>query len=223
MNYLHLLDLIGVFAFALYGARTALHAKFDLFGIWLCGFLTALGGGAIREIILNQQPVFFHDYTYILVASLGCAAAIAVHQYFKSVEKYVLLLDTIGLVTFAYIGATRADEMGLGVVPIILFALLTAVGGGILADLVAGRKPESLYKDAYPLAPLCLAIAYCVWRPVSGIDVALLLGGTFLLRLLFVWLDVRVWAPHAKVSRLAGGGMQRIYQPVRAIFGMDRS
>ena len=130
MDLLYLCDLIGTFAFAVYGCYTGLKKGFDLYGIVVCAFLTALGGGTIREIILNKTPVYFNDYNYIYVVFFAIVFCAFTFKHFHKINKSMLILDAVGLATFAFIGSARAVEMHMGLVATIMFAPLTAVGGG---------------------------------------------------------------------------------------------
>ncbi|HSX29751.1 MAG TPA: TRIC cation channel family protein [Candidatus Saccharimonadales bacterium] len=198
MTSIHTLDLIGVFAFAIYGARRAIMAKFDLFGVLLCAALTAVGGGTIREAILHGTPAYLHDYSYGIAIVVGVFCAIAIHDYFRKLEKYLLRVDAIGVAVFAYIGARRADEAGLGLLAMVLFAVLTAVGGGTLTDVITRRKPEALYKDFYPLAAIVLATGYYLVRPAAReVPVALaLIALAFAVRLASLQFKCKLWRPY---------------------------
>jgi len=197
---IHILDLIGVFAFAVYGSHKAVVARFDLFGVLTCGALTAFGGGTIRELMLNNTPAYLHDYSFLIAAMLGTVLAIALHSRFRRLEKYLLLVDAIGIAVFAYIGAQRAGEYHLGLTAMIFFGTLTAAGGGVLSDIVSGRRPEAFYKDFYPLAAIVVAATYYLIQP-SGQAVVpaltLIIFG-FTVRLVSIRLKLILWKPYKK-------------------------
>jgi uncharacterized membrane protein YeiH len=187
--YLYALDLVGVFAFAAYGAHAGSRHKLDLFGILVCSFLTALGGGTIREALLGSQPAYFHNYTYVFVVLAGMLFTVLLESYFHKIHRYMLVLDAIGLAAFAYIGAARAESAGLGLVPMIFFAVLTAAGGGILTDIICNRKPLILRGDFYATPAMLLAVGYFLLGPSANQAAA---GGTLLLcafgmRMIFVY------------------------------------
>jgi uncharacterized membrane protein YeiH len=215
MLFVHLLDLIGVFAFATYGAHKAIIAKFDLFGVFVCGSITAFGGGTIREIILNETPSYLLEYDYLAVAVLGAVFAIMINDYFRKMSKTLLIVDAIGVVAFAYLGALRAEEAGLGLAAMIFFAVLTAVGGGVITDVIVRRRPEAFYLDFYPLAAIALAIGYYVLRP-TGEQVLIslaLITWAFAIRVVSIRLNLRLWKPGNKLfsfSKLHGIHLQPI-------------
>jgi uncharacterized membrane protein YeiH len=162
--------------------------------------LTALGGGTIRECILHGTPGYLLDNTYLGTVIIGVAFAVAVHTYFVRINKYMLVIDAVGVAVFAYIGALRADQAGMGLGAMIFFAVLTAAGGGVLSDIVSRCKPEAFYKDFYPLAAILLAIAYYIVRPTEQDSVAalLLIAAAFVARVVSMWFKITLWVPHKR-------------------------
>jgi uncharacterized membrane protein YeiH len=147
--YIYTLDLIGVFAFAVFGAYKALEKGFNRYGVITCAALTALGGGTIREVILRHLPVYFTNHTYLYVTLAAAVLTIVLYKHFLKVRRYVLVIDAVGLAAFAFIGARKADMAGLGLVGMVFFAILTAAGGGILTDIVTGDKPSPFSDELY--------------------------------------------------------------------------
>lgn len=105
---IYILDLLGTFTFAAYGAYIGQRKQFDIFGIFICAFLTATGGGTIRELILGNMLFYFSDYNYVYAIILGAVFSICVYNMFYKINRYMLVVDAIGLTTFALIGATKA-------------------------------------------------------------------------------------------------------------------
>ncbi len=199
---IEILDLIGVFAFAMFGAHKAIETRFDLFGVLVCGAITAFGGGTIRELILNGTPAYLYAYQYLAAAILGTSCAIIAHKYFAKIEKYLLVIDAIGIAVFAYIGAYRAENAHLGMAAMIFFAVLTAAGGGIISDIISGQRPEALYKDFYPLAAIVLAVGYFYVCPENGSIVALaLIALAFIVRLISIRYKWKLWQPYKKPTK----------------------
>lgn len=148
---IHILDLIGVFAFAIFGSYKALEKKFNIYGIIVCAALTALGGGTIREVILHHLPVYFADYAYLYVTLSAALLTIVVYEHFAKVRSCALLMDALGLAVFSFIGAQRAGNAGLGCIGMIFFASITAAGGGVITDIVTGDKPTPFTCEMYVL------------------------------------------------------------------------
>ena len=147
--HVYTLDLIGVFAFAVFGSYKALEKGFNTYGVITCAALTALGGGTIREVILRHLPVYFTNHTYLYVTLAAAVLTIVLYKHFLKVRRYVLVIDAVGLAAFAFIGARKADMAGLGLVGMVFFAILTAAGGGILTDIVTGDKPSPFSDELY--------------------------------------------------------------------------
>ena len=192
---LYYFDLLGVFAFAVFGAFVAMKKKFDLFGIFVCALLNGLGGGTIREIILGQIPGYFVNYTYIYVVCIGTFCALLLYKNFHLFQKYFLIIDAIGLVTFAYLGAARAAEFHLTGLGIVMFATISAVGGGILRDLCLGEKPTIFYRDFYASIAVLSGLFYAVFRENISIPLHAyaLMFSMFLLRVLAIQHNWRLW------------------------------
>lgn len=198
MEYFYLLDLIGTFAFSVYGAYIGLKKNFDYVGVTLCAFLCAMGGGTIREVILNRVPFYFHDYNYIYVMLAGVAFCTITYSYFHKINKAMLVLDAVGLSTFAFIGAATAIGADLGIVGAIIFAVITAVGGGILRDMVANRTPSSFLERDFYAGPVVLsAVLQYLYRDFmhDAIAVFSLLCFIFIVRVaaIFLNIDFRKW------------------------------
>lgn len=149
--HIYTLDLVGVFAFAVFGSYKALKKGLNKYGVITCAALTALGGGTIRELILRHLPVFFTNHTYLFVTLIGSVTATVLYRHFSKVRQYALVIDAIGLAAFTYIGAEKANNAGLGLVGMVFFAALTAAGGGIMTDLVVGDRPGLLVDELYVL------------------------------------------------------------------------
>ena len=196
---IYILDLIGTFTFALYGAYVGMRRGFDIFGIFTTAFLTALGGGTIREMILGHIPAYFVDMRYIVAVGLGFGLSILVYPIFSKINKYALVVDGIGLVAFAFIGAESASHAGLGAFGIILLATLTAVGGGLLRDIAIAETPQIFYRDFYASPAIFLVIMYAIFaKSMSSVTVWFILLSAFALRLLAIYFKINLWGPWRK-------------------------
>jgi len=199
---IYILDLLGTFTFAAYGAYVAQRKLFDIFGIVICAFLTATGGGTIRELILGNMLFYFFDYNYVYAIILGTVFSICVYRMFDKINKYMLVVDAVGLATFALIGATKASEAELGPVAIIFLATITAVGGGLLRDVSIREVPQILYRDFYASPAIFLGIMYSILgdQMEKTLFVYLLVASTFGLRLAAMYFKIDLWGPRRKHS-----------------------
>lgn len=186
---IYILDILGVFAFSFLGACTALQGRLNVIGVLTCAFLSAVGGGTIREVILDRVPFYFHDRWYLLTVLLASMMAWIVRERLPLLRHVMPALDAIGLVVFAYIGAHAAAHAHLGLSGMLLFALLTAIGGGILSDLVAHRTPQVFQNALYATPPILVAVLYWYLADLSDqpFTVPLLLISAFAVRMLSIY------------------------------------
>lgn len=154
---LYVLDLLGVFAFAFFGARSAIQVRASFLLIVTCGFLTAVGGGTVRQFLIHSQPGYMHDPRYLIVIALGMYVAALWYRQFTKFSKYMYILDCIGLVTFAYIGAMTALQAQTHSIFVYGSALLTTFGGGIVSNLLTGQYPQIFRSYLYIIPVLLIA------------------------------------------------------------------
>ena len=170
MTLLLVLDLVGTFAFALNGALTAVRAAdLDIVGVVALAVTTALGGGIVRDVILDDlPPATFSDWRYLLVAAAGGLLAFTVARHQERLRTPVTVLDAAGLSLFAVTGASKALEFGLGPVQAVLLGALTGVGGGTLRDVLIRQVPTVLTSELYAI-PALLAAAVTVLAITTGV------------------------------------------------------
>lgn len=150
------LDLTGTFAFGLNGALTAVRAaRLDVVGVVALGMITALGGGAIRDVLIGSiPPATFRDWRYLALAAAGGLIAFALSRRLHRLETPITVLDAVGLSVFAVIGASKALAFGLGIGPAVLLGVVTGVGGGTIRDTLVRRIPSVLHSDLYAIPAL---------------------------------------------------------------------
>ena len=164
------LDLAGVFFFAVSGSLLAARKQFDLIGSLLLASLVSLGGGVIRDIILNTgPPAAFTNPAYLAPPLL---ATVLVYFLFSSVQRFtslLILFDAGGLALFCITGTLKALSFGMNPVTAVLLGVTTAVGGGLLRDITANEVPELFNpKDIYAL-PAFVGAAMTAFLWVLGV------------------------------------------------------
>lgn len=146
------LDLAGVFFFAVSGSLLAARKQFDIVGSLLLASLVSLGGGVIRDIILNTTPAAFSNPAYLAPPLL---ATLLVYFLFSSVQRFtslLILFDAGGLALFCITGTLKALSLGMNPFAAVLLGVTTAVGGGLLRDITANEVPQLFDpKDIYAL------------------------------------------------------------------------
>ncbi len=153
-----LLDLAGVFAFAVSGAVAARNRGLDGFGIAALAFTVACGGGVMRDLCIGAvPPVGLSDWRYLAVSMVATLIVVGAHSLVERMAQPVLLFDSIGLGLFAVAGAQKALAFGHNAEVAVLVGTLTGVGGGVLRDVLLNRVPVILRREIYASAALLAA------------------------------------------------------------------
>src|SRR3954469_11060965 len=200
------LDLTGTFAFALNGALTALRfARLDIVGVVTLGMITALGGGILRDILIDSlPPATFSDWRYLAVAAGGGLVAFAAGRHLERLNTPITVLDAAGLSLFAVTGASKALESGLGPAQAVILGAITGVGGGTLRDVLIRQIPSVLSSGLYAIPALAGATVAVVALElgVGGLAAGLVAAAVcFGIRMGGVHFDIDAPRPRA-----AGGG-----------------
>lgn len=180
MNFestIHIFDLVGTVVFAMTGLLAASRKQLDLFGAIVVAMVTAIGGGTLRDILLDQ-PVFWVTqpiYIYIVVVS-------AIFMFFYSRArsapiKLLIYLDAMGLAVFTVIGAQKAIQLGLSDPVVIMTGVMTGAVGGVIRDVLVGEVPLILRKEIYATASfLGASIMVLTYNLFSEPEYAMMLG-----------------------------------------------
>ena len=172
MDYITILEYIGVFAFAVSGAIVAIEEEFDIFGIYIIAIITAMGGGVLRDIVANVGiPVFFTSYMTIPFIIAGALLAIFLKGNLKYKNLFVFI-DAIGLAAFFVSAAVKAINSNYNFMLFIFAASITGVGGGVLRDIITNRKPQIFKHDIYCVAGVIGVTLLWFIYPVIGIESA---------------------------------------------------
>lgn len=154
-------DLLGTFAFAISGAIAASNKKFDLFGATFAAFVTAVGGGSIRDLFIGNLPVsWLNDINYLIVILLGVAATFLFNRRILVLRKTLFLFDTIGIGVFTIIGLQKALQFGIHPVMAGIMGLFSAVLGGVIRDTLCNDIPLIFKKEIYATACLLGAAVF---------------------------------------------------------------
>jgi len=180
---LEITDIIGTSAFAISALFLYKQYKFDLLGLIIIAILTALGGGVIRALLLNQTPTIFIDNTPIIIVilSLTIGYLIKIKRSFEERSSF-LLLDAIGLVSFSIMGSSIAIEHNLGYFGVIFISMISAVGGGVLRDLLLNRIPVLLTGGFYGMVSIIIGTIMFFF----DINIIIMFGIGLFLRLLAI-------------------------------------
>ena len=150
-----LLDIIGTMAFAMSGALTAMNKKMDPFGVFIIAFVTAVGGGTLRDIMIGRTPVgWMLDLKYVYVIIIGFLLAIIFRKKFDKLRTSLFLFDTIGLGVFTLIGLEKGINIGLHPAICVALGTMTACFGGVIRDILCTEIPVIFRREIY--ATICI-------------------------------------------------------------------
>ena len=161
-SLIYLFDMIGIVACSISGTILAKHKNFDVFGCLLVSIVTAIGGGTVRDVILDRHPLFWMvDMSYLtLITISSLVMQIFFHPNSRRVDKFLKLSDTIGLSAFTLIGIKVADSMGANVPVALLLGVITIIVGGIIRDMICNEIPLVLQQEIYITASIAGSLSY---------------------------------------------------------------
>lgn len=199
------LDLIGVFTFALSGGLAAVRKQFDLLGVVVLAVAAGLGGGIVRDVLIDAAPpVGISDWRLFAAA---CAAGLVTffwHPRLPRIERLVLVLDAVGLGVFAIAGTLKALQLGTTPLTAVIVGVLTGVGGGVVRDLLSGEVPHVLaHRELYAIPALVGATVYAAAWSAGIVNAAVTWGCVLLIvafRLLAVFRNWQAPAPQPPAS-----------------------
>ncbi|MHA6763011.1 trimeric intracellular cation channel family protein [Streptacidiphilus sp. PAMC 29251] len=209
------LDLIGIFVFALSGGLLAVRKNLDIFGIAVLAEVTALGGGVFRDLIIGAvPPAAFQNMGYFFTPLVAAMVVFFLHPEVQRINGTIQLLDAAGLGLFCVTGTAKAHDYGLGAVADIALGMITAVGGGVARDLLAHELPSLLRWDralyAVPALVGAGLVAVLIWTKeldgVTGTLAALVAFSLRMLALRYDWRAPRAWHRGSSSSGADGGG-----------------
>ncbi len=182
MNALFVLEVLGTAAFAMSGALAAARKGMDIFGFFVLAMMPAVGGGTLRDVILDRNPVFWvADVRYIAIA-LVCAVLVYFSFYKPGGRQRVLVwMDAMGLALFATLGTRICLMSDTGPVVAVMLGVASAVTGGMIRDIICNEIPLILQKEIYATAAFVSAVAYATlaWLSVEeqvAMAIAVMLG-----------------------------------------------
>lgn len=150
------LDLIGTLVFAISGSMAAASKKLDLFGAAFIAFVTAVGGGTVRDLLIGSTPVgWMRDTNYILIILLGVGITFLFKKYVRKLRRTLFLFDTIGVAVFTVLGLEKALIVEIDPIIAVMMGMFSAVLGGVIRDILINEIPLIFRKEIYAMA--CMA------------------------------------------------------------------
>ena len=162
MTLIYILDIIGTFAFATSGALFASDRKFDLFGVIIIAFVTAVGGGMLRDLLIDAHPInWIGDLNYVWTILIAVVFTFLFKSKIAPLSKTMFLFDTIGISVFTLLGTQKGFSLDLHPFIAIIMGMVSAVFGGVLRDVLTNKVPLIFQKEIY--ASACLAGGLVFW------------------------------------------------------------
>jgi len=163
MDLQYALELIGTFVFAISGALAVREKEHDLFGAGFTGFITAIGGGTLRDILLDSYPlVWIGDINFLYAILIGVLAAFTFPNLLSKLRKTFFLFDTLGIGFFTVLGVEKALSLGVRVEIAAIMGMFSAVMGGVIRDTLTNDIPILFRKEIYASACLAGAVFYLI-------------------------------------------------------------
>jgi len=185
------LDLVGIAVFGVSGALTGVSKSLDLFGVLFLSVATALGGGFLRDALIGATPAAaLNDWRYLVVPLVVGLVVFFVHPAMTRLSRVLLLVDAAGLGLFAVAGTRKALDFGVPAVGACGIGLLTAIGGGLIRDVLVREIPTVLHREIYATAALVATVIVVMGDKADFNNVAtaaVAITCAFLLRVISRW------------------------------------
>ncbi|WP_054858081.1 trimeric intracellular cation channel family protein [Vulcanisaeta sp. JCM 16159] len=184
---INIFNYIGIIAFAASGAFKAYEKNMDVLGGIVLGSSVALAGGIIRDVLIGIFPPT--NIVYIPYPATAIIASLIAYVFYPCISRYknaLMYADAVGLGTFSAVGAEIAVEHGLNVLGVILMAAVTAAGGGVIRDVLAGEVPTIFRRDIYATVAMLGGVIYLVFKSLLGSETAVLATAVIIIITRFV-------------------------------------
>ena len=171
MDVLLIIEVIGTIAFAISGIRLAAAKEFDWFGAYTIGLVTAIGGGTLRDVLLDIPVFWMQTPLYLLVTGLSLALVIIFRKALVKFNRTLFIFDAIGLALFVVMGIQKTIDVGLPMWVAIAMGTITGSFGGVIRDILINIEPLFFRKDIYATACLAGGVAFWIIMECGGSDI----------------------------------------------------
>ncbi|MFO7719421.1 MAG: trimeric intracellular cation channel family protein [Gillisia sp.] len=202
ISLFNILDLLGTIAFAISGALAAMHRKLDLFGIFIIAFVTAVGGGTLRDVLLGNTPVMWMENTiYIHLIGLVTILAIIFRNKINYLKTSLFLFDTIGLGIFTITGVETGIQNGFSPTVSIAIGAMTGTFGGVIRDILCNEIPVIFRKEIYATACILGALAFVILHDFGvNTDVTYIITSLIVISIRLVVVKYKIALPSFTLS-----------------------
>lgn len=170
LTFVDIIDYLGTFAFAMSGIRLASQKKFDLFGAFIVGMATAVGGGTLRDVMLGQSPFWMRHWIYFAITGFALLLFVVLGKQINKISNTIFLFDTIGLGLFTVVGIQKTLDAGFPLWTANLMGMFTGAAGGVIRDILINEVPLIFRRDIYAMACFAGGIFYS-WGVHEGLPI----------------------------------------------------
>lgn len=170
IDFIYILNIVGLIAFSVSGAFKGMKYHLDVLGVVVLGVMTALGGGILRDVLMNSKPASLVNETDMYFAISIAIIAYILGRRVQNYAPIIKVFDAAGLAVFTVMGAEKGISGGLGVIGVIIMGTLTGVAGGVIRDLLVNEVPFILKEEVY--AMFCITGSLLLWIlfTMTGMD-----------------------------------------------------
>ena len=201
MNLILFIDILGTIAFAISGVLIALNKRLDPFGILIIAFVTAVGGGTLRDVLIDAPVAWMRNLIYVYVIVCSAVLAVIFRKRLSYIRKSLFLFDTIGISLYTIVGVEKGIEAGFHPIICIALGTMTACFGGVLRDILCNEIPIIFRKEIYATACILGAVAYFLLQatPIPENFIVIVSGAiVFIVRFLAVYYNLSLPSIYGK-------------------------
>ena len=190
-----IIDILGTIAFAISGVLVAIDKKLDLFGVFIIAFVTSVGGGTLRDLLIGNTPVLWlRDPVYLYTIFGTVVFAVAFRARLKYIRKSLFLFDTIGIGLYTMVGIERGISVGLSSIMCIGLGTITACFGGVIRDILCNEIPVIFRREIYATACIFGGVGYFLLRRLPFDDAYAYMAG------IIIVIGIRLIAVRFKIA-----------------------
>lgn len=160
MDYILLVDILGVITFSISGVLSALKKRMDAFGILIIAFVTSIGGGTIRDILMGTDVMWMREMTYVYVIIATSILAVSFRKKLAYLRKSLFLFDTLGIGLYTIVGVEKGISYGFSPEICIAIGTISACFGGVIRDILCNEIPVIFRKEVYATACILGGLSY---------------------------------------------------------------
>ena len=201
MNLILLIDILGTIAFAISGVLTAMNKRLDPFGILIIAFVTAVGGGTLRDILIDAPVAWMRNLTYVYVIFVATVLAVIFRKRLNHIRRSLFLFDTIGIALYTIVGVEKGIAAGFHPIICVALGTMTACFGGVIRDILCNEIPIIFRREIYATACILGATVYFLLQatPISENFIVVISGAiVFIVRILAVYFNLSLPSIYTK-------------------------